>query len=298
MIEVKNITKKFGDFTAIEDINFTVEESSIYGLVGYNGAGKTTLLKVCAGIYKPEGGAVFIDNENVFDNGKIRANMFYVPDDLYFPPAANLLRMKKIYKGYYPNFSDKVFDKMVEAMGFDPKKNISSFSKGMQRQAEVVLAMATRPKYMLLDEVFDGIDPQKRSFCKNLFLEYMAETGCSMIMSSHNLQEVADLCDRVALINGKRLKMNVSVDDISSAYKKYIMIFTENIDKSMFDGIANKGIKVDGKLVTIIVAKDFDEKQLLALKPIHIDSVNLSFEEVFLNEMEDKEYDITKIFSE
>lgn len=298
MIEVKNITKKFGDFTAIEDISFTVEESSIYGLVGYNGAGKTTLLKVCAGVYKPEGGAVFIDNENVFDNGKIRANMFYVPDDLYFPPAANLLRMKKIYKGYYPNFSDKVFDKMVEAMGFDPKKNISSFSKGMQRQAEVVLAMATRPKYMLLDEVFDGIDPQKRSFCKNLFLEYMAETGCSMIMSSHNLQEVADLCDRVALINGKRLKMNVSVDDISSAYKKYIMIFTENIDKSMFDGIANKGIKVDGKLVTIIVAKDFDEKQLLALKPIHIDSVNLSFEEVFLNEMEDKEYDITKIFSE
>lgn len=298
MIEVKNITKRFGDFTAIEDINFTVEKSSIYGLVGYNGAGKTTLLKVCAGIYKPENGAVFVDDENVYDNGKIRANMFYVPDDLYFAPASNLLRMKKLYKGYYPNFSDKIFDNMVDAMGLDPKKSISSFSKGMQRQAEVVLAMATRPKYMLLDEVFDGIDPQKRSFCKNLFLEYMAETGCSMIMSSHNLQEVADLCDRVALIDGKKLKMNVGVDDISGAYRKYIMIFAENVDKSMFDGILNKGLKIDGKLATIIVANDFDEKRLQALKPIHLDSVNLSFEEVFLNEMEDKEYDITKIFSE
>ncbi|MDD6620371.1 MAG: ABC transporter ATP-binding protein [Eubacteriales bacterium] len=298
MIEVKNITKKFGDFTAIEDINFTVEESSIYGLVGYNGAGKTTLLKICAGIYKPENGAVFVDDENVYDNGKIRANMFYVPDDLYFAPASNLLRMKKLYKGYYPNFSDKVFDNMVDAMGLDVKKSISSFSKGMQRQAEVVLAMATRPKYMLLDEVFDGIDPQKRSFCKKLFLEYMAETGCSMIMSSHNLQEIADLCDRVALIDGKKLKMNVGVDDISGAYRKYIMIFAENVDKSMFDGILNKGLKIDGKLATIIVTNDFDEKRLQALKPIHLDSVNLSFEEVFLNEMEDKEYDITKIFSE
>lgn len=298
MIEVKNITKKFGDFTAIEDINFTVEESSIYGLVGYNGAGKTTLLKICAGIYKPENGAVFVDDENVYDNGKIRANMFYVPDDLYFAPASNLLRMKKLYKGYYPNFSDKVFDNMVDAMGLDVKKSISSFSKGMQRQAEVVLAMATRPKYMLLDEVFDGIDPQKRNFCKKLFLEYMAETGCSMIMSSHNLQEIADLCDRVALIDGKKLKMNVGVDDISGAYRKYIMIFAENVDNSMFDGILNKGLKIDGKLATIIVANDFDEKRLQALKPIHLDSVNLSFEEVFLNEMEDKEYDITKIFSE
>lgn len=298
MIEVKYVTKKFGSFTAIEDINFTVEESSIYGLVGYNGAGKTTLLKVCAGIYKSEGGAVYINDENVYDNGKIRADMFYVPDDLYFAPAANLVRMKKFYKGYYPNFSDKVFDNMVDAMGIDPKKSISSFSKGMQRQAEVILAMATRPKYMLLDEVFDGIDPQKRNLCKKLFIEYMAETGCSMIMSSHNLQEVADLCDHVALINGKKLTMNVNVDDISAAYRKYRMIFTESIDKSVFDGIPNKGVTIDGKLATIIVSSDFDDSRLNALNAIHIDSINLSLEEVFLNEMEDKEYDITKIFSE
>ena len=298
MIEIKNITKKFGDFTAIENIKFTVEESSIYGLVGYNGAGKTTLLKTCAGIYKPDGGAVYINDENVYDNGKIRADLFYVPDDLYFPSRATLNKMRKFYKGYYPNFSDSVYDKMVNAMGLDPNKNISSFSKGMQRQAEVILAMASRPKYMLLDEVFDGIDPQKRNFCKNLFIEYMAETGCSMILSSHNLQEVSDLCDHVALINGKKLTMDVSVDDISAAYRKYRMVFRENVDKSIFSGIENKGITVDGKMATIIVKSDFDDSRLNALNPVHIDSVNLSLEEVFLNEMEDKDYDITKIFSE
>ncbi len=298
MIEIKNVTKKFGDFTAIEDISFTVEESSIYGLVGYNGAGKTTLLKTCAGIYNPEGGCVVIGGENVYDNGEMRKNLFFIPDDIAFVRSATLNKMRDFYKGYYPNFSDKVYNNMVEAMGLNPKNKINSFSKGMQRQAEIILAMATKPKYMLLDEVFDGIDPQKRNLCKKIFVEYMAETGCSMIMSSHNLQEVSDLCDHVALINGKKLTMNVCVDDVSAAYRKYRLIFNCDATKQMFDGIENKGINIDGRLATIIVSSSVDESAFLSLNPIHIDSVNLSLEEVFLNEMEDRDYDITKIFSE
>lgn len=298
MIEIKNVTKRFGSFTAIEDISFNVEESSIYGLVGYNGAGKTTLLKTCAGIYRPEGGCVVIGGENVYDNGQIRSDLFFIPDDLAFVRSATLDKMRDFYKGYYPNFSDKVYNNMVEVMGLNPRNRINAFSKGMQRQAEIILAMATRPKYMLLDEVFDGIDPQKRNLCKKIFVEYMAETGCSMIMSSHNLQEVSDLCDHVALINGTRLTMNVSVDDVSAAYRKYRLIFTEEVTKDIFNGIENKGITLDGKLATIIVSSKIDESRLLALNPIHIDSVTLSLEEVFLNEMEDKDYDITKIFSE
>ncbi len=298
MIEINSVTKKFGDFTAIEDISFKVEEASIYGLVGYNGAGKTTLLKTCAGIYKPEGGGVFVNGENIYDNDKIRKDLFFVPDDLCFFRGYNLIKMKKFYKGYFPNFDEKVFNNMVSAMGLDPKKSIHSFSKGMQRQAEIILAMASRPKYLLLDECFDGIDPQKRNLCKKIFIEYMAESGCSMIMSSHNLQEVSDLCDHVALINGKRLTMDVSVDDITAAYRKYRLIFNQKAEKSMFDGIANKGITIDGKLATIIVASSPEyEAKLAALNPIHIDSINLSLEEVFLNEMEANDYDITKIFS-
>lgn len=298
MIEIKNVTKRFGDFTAIDNINLTVDEASIYGLVGYNGAGKTTLLKICAGIYKSDGGEVLIDGKNVFDNGSVRSNVFFVPDEMYLPKNSSLSKMRKIYKGYYPNFSDKVFYNMVGAMGLDVKKRFGSFSKGMQRQSEIILAMAAMPKYLLLDECFDGIDPQKRSLCKKIFIEYMAESGCSMIMSSHNHQEVSDLCDRVALINGKKLKMDVGVDDISSAYKKFRLVFAGDFDASELRKIENKGITTDGRLATIIVSSDMDESIFARLNPVHIDSVNLSLEEVFLNEMEDKNYDISKIFSE
>lgn len=296
MIEIKNLTKKYGSFTAIEDISFTVDKSSIYGLVGYNGAGKTTLLKTAAGILKADGGEILFDGENIFDNGLVRSNLLYVPDEAYFIKGASLERMGKFYKDYYPHFSSKVFKNMTEAMGLDPKKNLGSFSKGMQRQAVVILALSTMPKYMLLDEVFDGIDPHKRNLCKKIFLEYMAETGCSIIMSSHNLQEISDLCDHVALINGKKLAMNVSVDDASNAYVKYRLIFDRDIDKSIFDGIENKGINIDNKFATIIVPSNFNDNRLASLRPIHMDSVTLSLEEVFLNEMEDKDYDISKIF--
>lgn len=296
MIEIKNLTKKYGSFTAIEDISFTVDESSIYGLVGYNGAGKTTLLKTAAGILKADGGEILFDGENIFDNGLVRSKLLYVPDEVYFIKGASLERMGKLYKDYYPNFSTKVFKNMTEAMGLDPKKNLGSFSKGMQRQAVVILALSTMPKYMLLDEVFDGIDPHKRNLCKKIFLEYMAETGCSIIMSSHNLQEISDLCDHVALINGKKLAMNVSVDDASNAYVKYRLIFDRDIDKSIFDGIENKDINIDNKFATIIVPSNFNDNRLASLRPIHMDSVTLSLEEVFLNEMEDKDYDISKIF--
>ncbi|MDE5985010.1 MAG: ABC transporter ATP-binding protein [Eubacterium sp.] len=298
MIDINNVTKRFGDFTAIENISLRIDKSSIYGLVGYNGAGKTTLLKTCAGIYAPNSGAVLIDGENVYDNGSLRSNIFFVPDVLYFPRGASLLKMKDFYKGYYENFSEKIFFRMAEAMGLDLNKNLQSFSKGMQRQAEIILAMSTRPKFMLLDEVFDGIDPQKRSLCKRLFIEYMAETDCSILMSSHNLQEVADLCDHVALINGKSLALNVSVDDVSSAYKKYRLIFNRDVFEYEFSNIEYRNIQIDNRMVTIIVSSSLDKMLLESLGPIHIDCVTLSLEEVFLNEMEDRKYDISAIFSE
>lgn len=298
MVEMNNVTKKFGDFTAIENISFQIDKSSIYGLVGYNGAGKTTLLKTCAGIYAPDNGAVLIDGKNVYDNGNVRSNIFFVPDVLYFPRGASLLKMKDFYKGYYENFSEKVFFRMAEVMGLDLNKSLQSFSKGMQRQAEIILAMSTRPRFMLLDEVFDGIDPQKRNLCKKLFIEYMAETECSILMSSHNLQEVADLCDHVALINGKSLALNVSVDDVSSAYKKYRLIFNRDVAENEFSNIEYRDITIDNRMVTIIVSSSVDRMALESLGPIHMDCVTLSLEEVFLNEMEDRKYDISAIFSE
>ena len=296
MIEIRNVTKKFGAFTAIQNITMKIEESSIYGIVGYNGAGKTTLLKVIAGMYKPDNGEVLIDGENVYDNGNLRSDMFFIADEMFIPRGYNLERLRKLYKGYYPNFNDNVYCRMVEAMGLDTKKNVYSFSKGMQRQAEIVIAMASMPKYLLLDECFDGIDPQKRNLCKKIFVEYMAESGCSMIMSSHNIQEIGNLCDRVGLINGKELSMDVGVDDISSAYVKYQMVLPNEVSESDFDFVESKGIKIDGRIASVIVSSNVGADVFDVLKPVHISSIALSLEDVLLNEMEDKEYDITKIF--
>lgn len=298
MIEFKNVTKKFGDFTAVEDISFKVNPSSIYGLIGYNGAGKTTLLKTAAGIYKSEGGVVEMGGENVFDNPDVRKEMFYVPDDLYFPMNASIKSMARFYADYYPNFSHKTLDNLIEVFGLDKKKKIRGFSKGMQRQAEIILALASHPRYMLLDETFDGLDPQKKEVTKKLFVEYIAESDCSLIISSHNLSELSDLCDNVGLINGKHLTMDCSVYDISQNYTKFRLIFDRDISESDFKNIEYKSLELDGKVAMIIFDKNADEQRekLNALLPMAIDEYKLTLEEVFLNEMEDKKYDVTKIF--
>ncbi len=298
MIEFVNVTKKFGDFTAVEDISFKIEPSSIYGLIGYNGAGKTTLLKTAAGIYKSEGGKVLIDGEDTFDNDNIRKDLFYIPDDLYFPMNATINSMAKFYADYHPNFSFKTLNNLIEVFGLDPKKKIRGFSKGMQRQAEIILALSSHPKYMLLDETFDGLDPQKKDITKKLFIEYVAESECSLVISSHNLSELSDLCDHVGLINGKKLTMDCSVYDISMNYSKFRLIFDREISEKDFKDIKYKSLDIDGKVAMIIFDKTTsEEKQKLnALLPIAIDEYQLTMEEVFLNEMEEKKYDVTKIF--
>lgn len=298
MIDIKNVTKKFADHTVLNDINFKVENSSIYGLVGYNGAGKTTLLKICAGIYQPDSGWVEIDGENVFDNPQAKSKVFFLPDEFSFGINNTLERLKNFYKGYYPDFSEKVFYKLVSVMGLNIMQNLSSFSKGMQKQAQIIIAMSTMPKYLILDEVFDGIDPQKKDICKKLFVEYMAETDCSIIMSSHNLQDVAGICDRVAMINGSRLTMDVSVDDAGSSYEKYRIIFQDCVSENDFAAVPYKKIEIEGNMAIIIAEKGYDFSCLNHLHPLHTDSVMLSLEEVLLNEMEDKKYDIKSIFAE
>lgn len=298
MIEFNNVTKKFGDFVAIEDITFKVEPSSIYGLIGYNGAGKTTLLKTAAGIYMADGGDIIMGGQYVFDNDDIRKDLFYIPDDLYFPMGSSLKSMARFYADYYPNFSYKTFENLVDVFGLDKKKKIRGFSKGMQRQSEIILGLSTHPKYLLLDETFDGLDPQKKEITKKLFVEYIAENDASLIISSHNLTELSNLCDHIGLINGKRLTMDCSVYDVSQNYSKVRIIFDREVTQDDFKTIKYKSLDIDGKIAMIIFAGNAEEEKakLNALRPVAVDEYQLTMEEVFLNEMEDKKYDITKIF--
>lgn len=300
MIEVINVTKKFGNFTAIQDLNFTVEDGSIYGLIGYNGAGKTTLLKTITGVYKPDGGEIRLDGENAFDNAKMKQHMFYVPDDIYFAAYSNMEKMAKFYNGYYPNFSFETFRQLSDVFGLDTKARINGFSKGMQRQAEIVLGISTNPDFILFDETFDGLDPAKRALIKNLLNEYMADTNASVIVSSHDLHELEGLCDHFGLINGQRLVLNSSIQELSVGRAKYRVIFDRDITEQDVRnvGIDLKSYKPDGKIIVMTVKGDEKEtaEKLNTLSPVMVESLPLSLEEVFLDEMEGTDYDFSQIF--
>lgn len=299
MIEVKKLTKRFGDFTALQDISLTVNDGSVYGLVGYNGAGKTTLLKNIAGIYKPEKGRVLFDGENIFNNAQKKEELFFMPDDLYFSPYASMKKMADFYNGYYKRFNYSTFNRLVEAFGLDPKKRINGFSKGMQRQAEMVLALSTHPKLLLLDESFDGIDPQKRLLMKGLLKETIKENGTSVIISSHNLQELENLCDHIGIINGKKISITGAVDELSYGKTKFRLAFAREFTLEEFAHIKCENLVKDGQLAMFTVSGNTDEaeEQIKALAPAVTEKISLSLEEIFMQEMEGANYDYKSILA-
>ena len=298
MIEIREVTKKYGKFPAVDKLSMTVDKGSVYGLVGYNGAGKTTLLKTVAGIYRADGGSVTVDGVDVFDSADVKRRMFYVPDDLYFNYNSSIEKMAKFYAGYYPKFSFETLDKLCGVFKLDKTARINSFSKGMQRQAAMILGMSTLPEILLLDESFDGLDPAKRSLMNNMLIEYAADRECSIIVSSHNLHELTDICDHIALINGKRIVLDCSVDDISASRCKFRVVFADEKSREDFADFDIKRFDKDGKIVTLSLGGDPEEneKKLNAMSPLLVEKYPLTLEEIFLEEMEDTDYDFKEIF--
>ncbi|MBR3955703.1 MAG: ABC transporter ATP-binding protein [Clostridia bacterium] len=298
MLEIKNVTKRFGNYTAVEDLSLTVRKGSVYGLVGYNGAGKTTLLKTVAGIYRADGGKVLMNGEDIFDNAKQKQHLFFVPDELHFEPYTTLNKTAKFYQSYYPDFNNETFVKLTDLLGLDRKAKVSSFSKGMQRQAEMAIALACNPQVLLLDESFDGLDPAKRNLMKNMLLEYAAEKEASIIISSHNLHELGDMCDHIGLINGKKIVLDASVDDLSGTRCKLRAVFSENKVESDFAHINYKKVEIDGKIVVLTINKapDVAEDLLRKMNPLLVERFVMSVEEIFLDEMEEGDYDFKSIF--
>lgn len=298
MIEIKGVTKKFGDFAAIENLSFKVDKGSVYGLVGYNGAGKTTLLKTIMGIYKADEGSITVDGVETYDSAEVKQKMFFAPDDLYFEAYSTINKMAKFYSGYYPDFSFETLEKLCEVFGLDKDKRLNSFSKGMQRQAELILAISSRPEIILFDENFDGLDPAKRNLVNKMIIEYVAETDCSVIISSHNLHELTDICDHIGLINGKKIVLDCSVDDISASRCKFRLVFAEEKTEADFKDIPYKKFAKDGKIITLSMAVDADEGEevLKKFNPLMIEKFPQTLEEIFLDEMEGADYDFKEIF--
>lgn len=292
MIEVMNIQKSFQKFVALDDVSLSVPNQCIYGLVGANGAGKSTLFRVLTGVYKPDNGVVSIDGEEIYDSAKGKEKIHFVPDELYFLPGASLKKMAKFYEGIYPAFSRDRYNRLVELFGLDEKKNIQSFSKGMKRQAAILLALACRPQYLFLDETFDGLDPVVRNLVKSAICQYVEEEKMTVVLSSHSLRELEGLCDQLSLIYDGKIAFSSEVGDIQSLFFKVQVAFTEEYDESIFKGINVLKYSKQGMVSNLIVKGEREEtiEILRAKNPVVLDVVPMSLEEVFTYELGSKGY--------
>ncbi len=292
MIHIDHLHKAYGDLSVLEDIHLSIADGSIYGLVGYNGAGKTTLLSIMAGILSPDKGRITMDMGEgstpltVFDHESIRRELFFIPDEPYVLPAASMNTMASFYRGFYPCFSMETFHRLVKVFGLDPKKRISGFSKGMKRQAAIVLGLSARPRYLLLDESFDGLDPSIRLTVCDLLMEYMADTGATVVMASHNLGAIEHICDTVGMLSGSRIVYSAEMDDLRAAYCRVRMVQGEEITDpaALTEGIPCGDIHVTGKVLTGVVRLPADEAERLfrARADVRLfEAHSMSLEEIF-----------------
>ena len=305
MIEINRVTKAFGDKTVLDNITVTVADGSIYGLVGYNGAGKTTLLNLIAGLYRPDGGNITADTEDgklvVYGSERVRRDLFLIPDDPYILPQASLSTMAAFYRGFYPDFSMETLEKLTEIFGLDPKKKLNGFSKGMKRQAAIILGLSSRARYLLLDESFDGLDPNIRMTVCDLLMEYMAETGATIIMASHNLHEIEHICDTVGMLNGTHIVYSCEIEAIKERYTRIRAAFDREVDETALAGVTYGELNACGKVLSFVSETPADEVEasLRARGGLCLfETYPLSLEEVFKYEMKKggKSYDIEGLF--
>lgn len=288
MIRAEHLTKRFDDFVALQDLNCRIPEGCIYGLVGSNGAGKSTFLRLLTGIYRPDAGGVYFDDAPVYENPMVKNQFTLVPDELYFLPQANMLKMEKLYAAVYPGFSRERFRRMTDAFGLDPRKNIGTFSKGMRRQAATILALSARPKYIFFDETFDGLDPVMRNLVRNVIYSDVCERRSTAVITSHSLRELEDTCDQLALLHKGGILFESDIEHLKTSLFKVQAAFDGEYGRERFAGIDIVNFSKKGTVATLIVRGDREKtaEKFRALGPVLLDILPLSLEEVFLYEMD------------
>lgn len=288
MICAENINMKFDDFAALKNLNCKIPDGCIYGLVGSNGAGKSTFLRLISGIYRPMSGSVTFDGQPVYENPAVKNKILFVPDELYFLPQSNMLRMAKLYGAVYRNFSMERFWNLVKTFGLDPKANIGTFSKGMKRQASTILALSAMPEYLFFDETFDGLDPVMRNLVKQVIYNDVMERKTTTIITSHSLRELEDTCDQLALLHKGGIVFESDIQNLKTQLFKVQVAFGEAFDKSRFAAVEMLNYSQVGSVATFIARGDREEVVTLIRKmnPILLDVLPLNLEEVFVYEME------------
>ncbi len=298
MISVEHVTKKYGRITAIEDITCSIAAGSIYGLIGFNGAGKTTLLKTIAGIYRPEEGRVVVGGRPVYENEEVKQHLFIMTEELFFLPQATLQTMCWFYEGYYPNWSNRTFTKLSTIFGLDPAAKIGGYSKGMQQQAGLLLALSTRPQYILLDEAFDGLDLAKRNLMTKLLRLYVQEKNAIAVLASHNLREMEDTVDSIGMIKDHRLCFQATVEEMRAALVKYCFYCDGDLkDEELRAAGLRRLQRENGRYACIAEGAGAEVlTRLTALGARNIQTLPVTLEEFFLHEKEPADYDLEALF--
>ena len=297
MIEVKSVVKTFDGFTALDGADITVPDSGVYGLVGPNGAGKSTVIRHITGIYRPDSGQVLVEGEPVYENPGKKALIAAIPDDWYYFPSATIADMMRFYRGFYPAFDMARYEKFKEVFALPEKSPIRRMSKGMQKQAAFWLTMCCRPRYLILDEPVDGLDPVMRRQVWSLMMSDVSEHGTTVLVSSHNLRELEDVCDHVGIMNKGRVLLERSLSDLQDNIVKLQAVWRTGEVPVLPGQLQVLHTSHVGRVYTYIVrgrAEDVTGR-LEQFKPLMLEALPLSLEEIFIYELGGEQYAVKEI---
>ncbi len=292
MLEAKNVVKTFDGFRALDSLNMTVPKGAVYGLVGPNGAGKSTIIRHLAGIYRQDSGEVLLDGQPVYENPAVKQRMTVIGDDWYYFPQANIREMARFFAGLYPAFSWERYEKLKQVFPLDEKMMLRRMSKGMQKQAAFWLAVCCMPEYLILDEPVDGLDPVMRRQVWSLLLGDVSERGTTVLVSSHNLRELEDVCDHVGILNRGQVLLERSLSDLQDNTVKLQVAYagvTEPMLPSELNILHRSHV---GRVYTYIVRGSRAEilRRMEITEPILLESIPLTLEEIFIYELGGVDY--------
>lgn len=292
MLEVKNVVKTFDGFRALDGLTMTVPKGAVYGLVGPNGAGKSTIIRHLAGIYRQDSGEVLLDGQPVYENTGAKRRMAVIGDDWYYFPQAGIREMAKFFAGIYPDFSWERYEKLKQVFPLDEKMMLRRMSKGMQKQAAFWLTVCCMPEYLILDEPVDGLDPVMRRQVWSLLLGDVAERGTTVLVSSHNLRELEDVCDHVGILNKGRVLLERSLSDLQDNTVKLQVAYqgvTEPVLPAELNILHRSHV---GRVYTYIVRGSSQEilRRMQITEPVLLESIPLTLEEIFIYELGGVEY--------
>lgn len=295
MIEVRNVVKEFDGFRALDGMSMTVPKGSVYGLVGPNGAGKSTIIRHLTGIYRQDSGEILVEGTPIFETPEVKSRIAYIPDDIFYFSNASIREMADFYRSVYPNFDEERFKKLGEVFNLDPKRQMRRLSKGMQKQAAFWVAVSLRPEILILDEPVDGLDPVMRRQIWSIIMADVAENGTTVLVSSHNLRELEDVCDHVGIMNKGKVMLERSLTDLQENIVKIQLALPDG--GTLPEGLDILHKSSTGRLQSLIMhgsAAELEEK-LAAAKPLFIDVVPLTLEEIFIYELGGADYEVKDI---